>query len=89
MPQLGSSDIDVEHYTVDLDFGADHSLCGSVTASGRAVVATDQLAFDATRLRVSAAQVITGSTAGTGEAANFALGDRELADTAQRAVDAW
>lgn len=84
-PGLGSSDIDVDHYMIDIDFQPDHSLCGSVTVTGRFLAATDQLAFDATELEVTEVELGTkepDSSAGTGvnatAPATFELAAREL-----------
>lgn len=76
-PSLGSSDIDIDHYDVVLDFQSDHSLCGSVTISGQTLAATDQLAFDATELVVNTASV-TVASGDAAQQAPFQLVDREL-----------
>ncbi len=83
---LGSSDIDVAHYEVELAFGSDFQLCGTVAISGVVVVATDQLAFDAANIDVREVTV-----AGSGEvlamSRAFELADRELLIPLSQALD--
>jgi aminopeptidase N len=71
-PRLGSTDIDVEQYVVELEYDtANVSLTGRITASGRFVNATDQIALDA------AGPHVTGVTGDDG-ALTFTQADDEL-----------
>ena len=74
---LGSSDIDVTHYEIELAFGRDFELCGTVTISGIVVLATDQLAFDAANVDVREVAV-EGPDEGVALSRSFELADREL-----------
>lgn len=77
LPTLGSSDIDVSHYDVELQFSTEFRLCGTVTIDGEVVVATDQLAFDASDVEVNNVSVeISGEGISTPRA--FELANREL-----------
>lgn len=53
-PELGSADIDVQHYAVDLAYDqARHRLAGSIRVSLRIVNRTDRIALDADGLTVT------------------------------------
>ncbi len=71
-PELGSADIDVDHYLVQLEYGpADLTLAGTVTISGTLVNQTDQVSLDLDGPLVT-------SVRSNGTTAEFSAGDREL-----------
>ena len=71
-PELGSADIDVDHYEVVLAFDAERlALAGSVAIELATAAATDQIALDAEELDVR-------SVAVDGEARQHDSDDREL-----------
>ena len=71
-PQLGSADIDVDHYDVELLYEPDpQRLDGVVTIELTTTTATDRVALDAESLEVRSVRV-------DGVEQSFALGDREL-----------
>ena len=71
-PRLGSADIDVDHYDVELTYDADAvALNGRITVSGRFLNATDQIALD------DAGPTVTEVSAEGGELA-YTQADDEL-----------
>lgn len=71
-PELGSSDLDVEHYLVRLEYAPpDLTLAGTVTATGTLLNPTDQVALDLDGPVVSEVR-------SDGSPVDFSVGDREL-----------
>lgn len=61
-PRLGSADIDVEHYDVELTYDtATAGLTGRITVSGRFVNATDRIALDDAGPRVTSVSAGNGA----------------------------
>jgi aminopeptidase N len=72
LPDLGSADIDVEHYDVELTYVPDGpALTGSVTVSGTLLAATDRIALDLDGPEIT-------SVAVDGRSADHRVAGREL-----------